>query len=390
MLTGRERQTFESLISSFTKAWKLVKENVLNHGRLKPKRQEHELDSITVETPLAFLLPRPQEEGTCSVSLVDYLINFTHNELLGTYRRIVSFESLRDIERVSMEDVTRAQLVACDVERDLMPIVFAHCDYSLAAGEGAKITYDLAALERQIIDRFFVGKPHVDMKVYRVAFRKEAYTVALFDRVRQRVAQEQIPTRVQRQVVFEMQYTADLYRVLSVLDTVIGFIASSGGSADTALDHYIHRILQMPMTEGLHSSKAKQFCQLKHVLALWCLLMVEKGRRLALARREPFEDVPNKYKELVPSPTRKKLQMTLKKINLEAFLTEMVEVITLELGKWEETNNIEEYPLGDALRDLYGSELAYVGDIPHEVELKHIIHCWTVAVEVEAEVTGIR
>jgi hypothetical protein len=387
---GRERQTFESLISSFTKAWKLVKENVLNHGRLKPKRQEHELDSITVETPLAFLLPRPQEEGTCSVSLVDYLVNFTHNELLGTYRRIVSFESLRDIERVSMEDVTRAQLVACDVERDLMPIVFAHCDYSLAAGEGTKITYDLAALERQIIDRFFVGKPHVDMKVYRVAFRKEAYTGALFDRVRQRVAQEQIPTRVQRQVVFEMQYTADLYRVLSVLDTVIGFIASSGGSADTALDHYIHRILQMPMTEGLHSSKAKQFCQLKHVLALWCLLMVEKGRRLALARREPFEHVPNKYKELVPFPTRKKLQMTLKKINLEAFLTEMVEVITLELGKWEETNNIEEYPLGAALRELYGSELAYVDDIPHEVELKHIIHCWTVAVEVEAEVTGIR
>ena len=71
----------------------------------------------------------------------------------------------RNIERVPMEEVTKAQLVAYDVERDLMPLVFAHCDYSLAVGEGTKITYNLQALERQIIDRFLVGKPHVDMKV---------------------------------------------------------------------------------------------------------------------------------------------------------------------------------------------------------------------------------
>ena len=76
-----------------------------------------------------------------------------------------------------------------------------------------------------------------------------------------------------------------MYDVLAVLDIVIGFVASSGGLADTTLDHYIHHTLQMPMTSGLYSSKAKQFCQLKHVLALWRLLTVEKGRRLALADR---------------------------------------------------------------------------------------------------------
>lgn len=61
-------------------------------GRLKPKRKEHELQSVTRKTPLAFLLPRPQDEGTCSVALVDYLINCTHNEFLGTYRRIVGHQ----------------------------------------------------------------------------------------------------------------------------------------------------------------------------------------------------------------------------------------------------------------------------------------------------------
>ena len=61
--------------------------------------------------------------------------------------------------------VTRAHLVAYDVERDLMPLVLAHCDYSLSVGQGTNITYNLAALERQIVDRFVNGKAHVEMKV---------------------------------------------------------------------------------------------------------------------------------------------------------------------------------------------------------------------------------
>lgn len=64
-----------------------------------------------------------------------------------------------------MADMTVAHLIAYDVERDLMPLIFAHCDYTLAVGEGTKITYNLLALERQIADRFIVGKPHIDMEV---------------------------------------------------------------------------------------------------------------------------------------------------------------------------------------------------------------------------------
>ena len=66
---------------------------------------------------------------------------------------------------MSTDDVTLAHLVAYDVERDLMPLVLAHCDYSLAVGERTEISYNLPALEKQIIDRFVAGRPHIDMKV---------------------------------------------------------------------------------------------------------------------------------------------------------------------------------------------------------------------------------
>ena len=71
----------------------------------------------------------------------------------------------REPERVPIDFVTRSHLVAYDVERDLMPLVLAHCDYSLSVGQGTNITYNLAALERQIVDRFVNGKAHVEMKV---------------------------------------------------------------------------------------------------------------------------------------------------------------------------------------------------------------------------------
>lgn len=45
----------------------------------------------------------------------------------------------------------------------------------------------------------------------------------------------------------------------------------------------------------------------------------------------------------MPRKVRSELQKALKKMNIDGFLNELVEVITLELGQWEETNNIEDY-----------------------------------------------
>ena len=83
----------------------------------------------------------------------------------------------------------------------------------------------------------------------------------------------------------ELHDLTDVYGVLALLDIVIGFLSSSGGSSETLLDHYVHTTIGMPNESSLVSPKIQQFCQLKHVLALWRLLTVEKGRRLALADR---------------------------------------------------------------------------------------------------------
>ena len=61
-----------------------------------------------------------------------------------------------------------SQLIAYDPERDLLPLILAHCNYSLEVGQETLVQYDWAALERQLIDRFLRGRPFVEFKVNRV------------------------------------------------------------------------------------------------------------------------------------------------------------------------------------------------------------------------------
>ena len=64
-----------------------------------------------------------------------------------------------------MTAVTMSHLIAYDTERDLLPLILAHCNYSLEVGQETSVQYDWAALERQLIDRFLRGRPFVDFKV---------------------------------------------------------------------------------------------------------------------------------------------------------------------------------------------------------------------------------
>ncbi len=74
-----------------------------------------------------------------------------------------------------------------DYEHQLLPIVLAHCHYSLTVGQGEKIVYDLPGLEKHILNRFIHGKPLIVSKVPQMAYKKDVYTAATFVAVRKNV-----------------------------------------------------------------------------------------------------------------------------------------------------------------------------------------------------------
>ena len=62
---------------------------------------------------------------------------------------------------IPLSNVSKAHLVAYDPDKDFLPMIFAHCDYSLKVGEGTTIDFNWKCLERQVVDRFIRGRPRL-------------------------------------------------------------------------------------------------------------------------------------------------------------------------------------------------------------------------------------
>ena len=91
------------------------------------------------------------------------------------YHYFVSLYRLK--ESVSIQEVTVPEIVCYHPQHDLLPLVLAHCNYSLTAGRGAQIQYDFAALENVIAERFIANRPRLIADVRRVWFDYFPYFV---------------------------------------------------------------------------------------------------------------------------------------------------------------------------------------------------------------------
>lgn len=60
---------------------------------------------------------------------------------------------------VPLERISETQLTLCHPERELLPLVLAHCHYTLKKGGETDSNYDLKGIQTQLARRFLAGKP---------------------------------------------------------------------------------------------------------------------------------------------------------------------------------------------------------------------------------------
>ena len=60
---------------------------------------------------------------------------------------------------MQLEEVSDTQLALCHPERQLLPLVLAHCHYTLKEGQETEHSYDLRGIQTQLARRFLAGKP---------------------------------------------------------------------------------------------------------------------------------------------------------------------------------------------------------------------------------------
>ncbi|XP_065844224.1 E3 ubiquitin-protein ligase rnf213-alpha-like isoform X2 [Oscarella lobularis] len=377
-----ERKVFSSLIEDFQSVWEYLRSEILRHGRLKPDKNDDKLEQVTEDTPLAFLLPTTSGKGVCAMSLVDYLINCVHNEFVSEFRSLSGLEGTGPI--IPMREVARAYLISYDRERDLNPLIVANCTYSLEAGKGSEISYNYASLERQLIDRFLSGKRRLEFEPYTFVYSEDANSAEMFNKIQRKIPQEHLSSSVSRQIINELRDLTDVYSVLSVLDVLIGFISSTGPDKDCLVHEYLHKTLKMPEERGLVSATARRNCCLKHTLSLWRTLMVEKGKRLVASHGDFFEHLPDLFKKNMGESLLCRFLDALRRIDLDVFMHELVELAWLELKNMGDMQNLEDYSFKKALQNFRRSKLKGLNDIPDEVRLSHLLHCWRISVELQS------
>jgi len=376
---GPVKDEFIKLIQSFKLAWNSCRSFLGEQGRLRVPQDLCNM-AMDYSCSIAMLLPSTKGMSVCSTALLYFLVN-THNDFLGIYRIATNQDS--PLERISLSEVTMSQLIAYDPERDLLPLILAHCNYSLEVGQETLVQYDWTALERQLTDRFLKGRPLVEFKEERFAFSRDTRDDSVFASLEKKIPQDAISRATEGLIISDLRSAlSEVCDVLSSLDIAIGFLSSSGGQTGMQLKWYLHGVLKLPRERGLRSKTAEQYCNLSHTLALWRLMALEKAKIKSRNKQEPFEEMPEFLKEKLSSSDAAHLNRVLRKIDMELFLPRLLEMILLKVKRAEE--NIADMSFLEYL-ELYLAEknvdeIPGIENIPNAVQMKHLLAVWNSAV----------
>ncbi|XP_078674105.1 E3 ubiquitin-protein ligase rnf213-alpha-like isoform X2 [Branchiostoma floridae x Branchiostoma belcheri] len=375
---GAVYEEFRQLVESFRITWNLIRHLLARTTSQAVPRELCQTTFDPIRTSLYHLLPikRTVVPTSCSTALVLFLAS-AHNSFVQETQGHAAAQNSSTSRSVLLSDVNTAHVVCCHPDQDLLPLVLSHCCYSLAVGEGSRVDYDLPALERQLVERFVSGKPRINDEFETFVFRQETKNVAMYKSLRDKIPQEPLSKAVQMHILQELGTLTNVCSSLAAVDIALIFLATTGGDPNTPIREYLHRVLKMTATAGLHSMKANQHCRLKHILSLWQLLAVQRARMSLENGQDPFEDMPQQYGEKLDKSEARTLKEALRHINVDSLLAELYELIAVaeeqtRLPEWSMMATLSAY-----IDDKNAPEVEGLDEhFPPTILLKHAYYTW--------------
>ncbi|XP_052086034.1 E3 ubiquitin-protein ligase RNF213-like [Mytilus californianus] len=365
----RRSEEFGTLLDDYAEAWECVRQSLESYtcsvnGSFVSVNKEHLRRQIDSRTPVSFLLPTLRDDGgLCAYMLLRFLLE-RQNSFLGKYCQ-KSNKLFDSMPRVHVKDISSAHLISYHPDKDLLPMVFANCNYSFEVGQGTKVEYDFANLERQLLDRFLFSKSVItgieEIEMFR--YRTESTNALVFDELSQRIKQERINTTIQNQIQSELQAKefSDLCDSLVKLDIAISFLKSVGSNPDSLLFDFMSKTLKIQ--HPFLSSKAQQFTKCKNTLSWWVTLSLHKEKQQAKSKynQNLFDSLSDSFKQPLKSDQLKIIEGIVNSLPLEhihILLVLTFECILLRLDI-PDSDNLAEISLQEIL-------IPYIDSSPFE------------------------
>jgi hypothetical protein len=367
------RKEYYEMVASVQSAWLLVRDKLKNHAQLTLK-DEYLQHDISLESTLEYFIPTTVGPGACTFALVHYLV-YVHNNFIEWCKNHNQASTWHE-HKVELQHIHMCHLI--DYYSQLQSILLSHCHYSLRVGRGHNISYNLPTLQKHLLDRFIFGRPRILVDIPHVSYQKDIYTTATFATVRKTVAQQvTLDARERREILQELRSPDELRKSLDVVEIVLGFLTSGGGKPKTRLVTYLNKL---KMEKRIFSEKAKQYCNLEHILSLWETLSVGLAKTLTLNGQEPFDTLPDQLVKPLSHSQHQQLDRVLHRFDLDSLLGTLYEFIEtfirhteVEQQQWGLVDTLQAHLEIYNLNMLIATELK---ELPNDITLAQTVAMW--------------
>lgn len=134
-------------------------------GRVKTDANFH-IENLKLTHPLAYILPSQDGPGRCMLALIDFLA-YNHNDFIR------QCNPKRNLRLVSLVNIRESDLISYNPDRDLLPLVYAHCDYTLTIGKETKVEYNMPAIQKHLIEKIALGKAEIVIQIEEFVYTDE-------------------------------------------------------------------------------------------------------------------------------------------------------------------------------------------------------------------------
>ncbi|KAM9300337.1 E3 ubiquitin-protein ligase rnf213-alpha-like [Morus bassanus] len=371
-LSDDQRSAFCRAIGTIQKVWSNIRMKPLcSDVRVPPDLLPKD---INVNTAVLKLLPTLLSIGYIVTSVLIQLQNScvdTATQITKEKQRIISAE---EVKPSSVLKIT---------ENDLITATLANSQYVIEE-DGTKTThFDFQTLQRQVIQRFISGKPIIKAQTA-PSFALNSMKTLQYTKtkVREQLQQESLSVNQLKRIMEEARSVNAISQTLATLKVAAEFLAVTGGDPEHQLSEYVKNELKMDASvEQFRDMPVVPNTQLKHILSLWQTLSAKRSVLLVQMNQNPFCLVSEQYHEELSAEKEKALTTALSRVNLDLFLIELHEMITVPLDSFDPQWGLKETFrsfLEDRQDDASIANLT--GTLSPDLLLKDVVSIWKTAV----------
>ncbi|KAM7381116.1 hypothetical protein PAMA_012108 [Pampus argenteus] len=370
---GCQKKMLLERVERFIKVWNILRAEVANHSADLGEKE------VTTESSGEFLTPSRHGPGSCLQTLVDFLLE-THNSLV---RKARSVSGQEDSEySVPLERISETQLTQCHPERELLPLVLAHCHYTLKKGGETDSSYDLPGIQTHLARRFLAGKPIIQADTSRYLNRHLKDFSAVLTEVRGKIHQEPLKGSASSAMRTVLRSYTDVCDAVFVVEIGLRWLGKTGGDPQHQLLSYLTDSLQMGSQISITVAKGLGESRLEHSISTWQLLTCWKSELVLTRKQDPFPRLSSEFQQKLSEEEKKGLKVFLSVTDVDVFSLELHEILLLK------TSNEGYQPHWDIRSTLEGHleqkelpPLPELESLPEEITLGQGADVWRAAVE---------